>query len=96
MHQQQADHSQSALLFQLLVDLYLWVFQKDVFNILSSRAKKDALDPAHLDATCHGDILLMRNDIHKVFQNSPFKSDLNLVTEHNMKVSSIEALFMLL
>ena len=93
MRQKNLDSSQSALLLQLLVDLCLRTFQKDVFSGLQRLCEMDALQSPQVKASSQGDVPLTLNGISSVFQNANMLHDkIHFVTSPR-KIKDILVLF---
>lgn len=93
MRDLRADFAQSALLLQLLVQLCLRAFRKDVWTALADLSTRQPLHPTHLQAACAGDIPLTLKGIRQVFRHSYFQGDLVFVSGSKMKVTHVEVFF---
>nr|KMM66543.1 hypothetical protein CPAG_02881 [Coccidioides posadasii RMSCC 3488] len=87
------DPARSALLLQLLVNLCLRAFWKDVFRSLADCVTQQPLHPARLEDVCNGEIPLTCAGILQIFQHSHFWKDIQFITGSRMKVRNIEMLF---
>ncbi|EFW15480.1 conserved hypothetical protein [Coccidioides posadasii str. Silveira] len=87
------DPAHSALLLQLLVNLCLRAFWKDVFRSLADCVIQQPLHPARLENACNGEIPLTCAGISQIFQHSHFWKDIQFITGFRMKVRNIEMLF---
>lgn len=87
------DPRRSALLLQLLVDLCLRSFRKDVFQALVDRHTQQPLNPQTIQEACTGLVPLTGQGYRHVFQRGIVEDDLRFVTGSNMHVSHVEILF---
>ncbi|EFW14240.1 conserved hypothetical protein [Coccidioides posadasii str. Silveira] len=87
------DPTCSVLLLQLLVNLCLRVFQKNVFRSLADCVTQQPLHSARLEDACNGEIPLTCAGILQIFQHSHFWEDIQFITGSRMKVRNIEMLF---
>lgn len=93
LHTLRHDPRRSALLLQLLVDLCLQVFRKDVFQTLAGRRTQQPLSPSSLQEACAGTVPLTRRGFRQVFEHGLLDDDLQFVTGPHMRVTHIENLF---
>lgn len=89
-----ADPRRSALLLQLMVNLYLRAFRQDVFRALSALRNHQPFHADNLARAQAGDIPLDFHRIQQVFQDGIFQDDLHMVDIARAEVSHIETLFM--
>ncbi|BAE54527.1 unnamed protein product [Aspergillus oryzae RIB40] len=94
MYSLREDRPRSALLLQLLVDLCLRAFRKDVFAVLAERS--GTTQPVHrrqMEAALAGEVPLTVLGLRRVFQRRPLGDDFRFVESRSAKVHHIEVLF---
>jgi hypothetical protein len=87
------DFRRSALLLQLLVDLCLQLFRKDVFHTLAHAKLHQPLQPTEIQEACAGAVPLTGGGLCRVFIQSIFQDDIYFVTGSRAAVTHLDVLF---
>jgi hypothetical protein len=93
LRQLDRDFRRTAILLQLLVDLCLQLFRKDVFSILSQSKLRQPLRDRPSNDACAGKVPLTQNGLRRVFCDGIFHDDIHFASGQQMAVTHIDVLF---
>lgn len=94
LQEHRLEKQRSALLLQLLVDLCLRAFRKDVFQTLADRRRvQQPLSPERIREACAGEVPLTGAGVRYVFEHGRLSDDLHFVSQAHIKLPHVEGLF---
>ncbi|KAE8335184.1 hypothetical protein BDV24DRAFT_169449 [Aspergillus arachidicola] len=93
MYALREDFPRSALLLQLLVDLCLQAFRKDVFEALERSRPAQPFDPRQLELALAGQVPLTIPGFRRIFRHLPPQSEFQFVQSRGARIQHIDVLF---